>query len=1245
MTRNIRKVVSIVCAVAVLLSLCVVSMVGTTSAFKATDTPVGGTLKLDFENKTGISDGYTKVASNLYVADPADANNTVVKISGNATSNVEIGKADADTLDGSEAFVLQPKTEYVLTFKYKFGAGSYGCNADDVTPNQLAMTLYFGSQSAYSPSASKVEAKREVYNIDPAVNTETTTVGSGNVANNILKNDTDWMTFTFRFTTGDSVDGKDNLYINVPVRPNTQPYSFVTAYIDDVTIDIVDELEDLNNEYVFNFKQDATNTYWAPNSHNLMANSNSTSSKVDAAGAHLTVTNSNTAGTHSTWRQKVYVYDQDNGGYFQIKQDATYLVTLKYKVETVNSANATIGIGHTAAGDGTDPTRAPSASYGHVFAFFNNAWATHSAADMSTTRTITTTFEGNDANKNTWLAIIAHGDSGAANTFLIESVTVKEIRNSNGVAVVTFDSVGGKAVDADIYVAGTNSNQLPAATHTDSTKGFAGWYYDSAFKNPVGATLKAGAYTLYARWSSDVVTITFNNSGTVYTGNFAKNTPLARPDRPDSTMFFEGWYTDINFTNKVTAAPDFDCTLYAKYNYTYIQFNNGGMSDASYDLTGIVADPDDSDNKVLNLHTAAGSAQNFEIGMYDVAGAPAYRMPLVNSTYYIQFKYKVPAGNPGGRVMIYTGGQSRYNEDMSKNTIDGMTFTWDAESGANGTDWVTVSGYYTVGSNFYRERVNFTVQDKFYITIGSNGADGSANKEACNIYIDDIIVGVYSEEVPAGAVGIFFETNGENIAPLFGYTGDEVMMPEDPYLAGYKFIGWYTDMNFQNKFKSTTFGSETVTLYAKWELIDAIFDFETYNHIDTTSGRYNLVAEANGNHYIRYNYEQGLATSTAGPSNIARIIINNGGVRYTVMEGASYTISFRYLVEETTGSITFAAVTHQPNHTWTDSNELAGHLTVTDVTDGWTEGSFKVTARCLVPSANCLSLGIGGDATVYVDDIKIECSTNIANVYGSTSIVFNTNSDIEINPFNGNPGDAIVLPKPTRSGYKFGGWYADAGLTEKFTDKVYGDEDIVLYAKWLLGKFAESYENFPSYSESGISSAYMLYNGTTVGEAYDKNNVYAGSTSIFRDGTAAGIKAFTLCRESDLALTIGEQYTLTFYVKPENVTNAAGVINLIQMSYSTGVGAPSSTGFITDIGSLTAGKWQKVSYTFTATDEYVGISTSEGNDIYFDDFTVALKGYTGTTTGDSSVSPIIIMLMVVLAAGAMIVTGKKVFAK
>jgi hypothetical protein len=203
---------------------------------------------------------------------------------------------------------------------------------------------------------------------------------------------------------------------------------------------------------------------------------------------------------------------------------------------------------------------------------------------------------------------------------------------------------------------------------------------------------------------------------------------------------------------------------------------------------------------------------------------------------------------------------------------------------------------------------------------------------------------------------------------------------------------------------------------------------------------------------------------------------------------------------------------------------------------------------------------------------------------------------------------------------------------------------MTLYARWILASMSESFEEFPTdLAKTGVSSAYSLYTGSVSG--YDKANVKSGSTSIFRNGSSSGTKSFTICRDDDTKLAVGEQYTITFYVKPTKVSEATGVINLIEMNKKSSISTPTQTTPVKTVGDLKVGEWQKVSYTFTAKDEYIGISTTTGNDMYFDSFSVTLSGHVGSATGDNSISPIIIVFMLLLAAGAVVVTSKKVFAK
>lgn len=1235
MTRNIRKVVSIICAVALLLSLCAVSLTGVGQAFKATDTPVGGTLKLTFDGNKGVSDTSDRTNCN-YDVDPADPNNAVFRLRTNSSNspNLEIGKdANVSAYNGADAFTLQPDTQYVITFKYKFAKGSYR------NTNSLDIKLYTGVQSGWNPNVSKTELRCESV-IASADNGTADSQGRF-----VLNEATEWQTFKYVLYTDRTVT-KDNLYITLPNDQGSNTGN-VTCYIDDFTIDVVDESsgEDMmNNHFVFNYRNDTTGEVWAPNNHKILANSNTGASYVDAAGLHFTGSHSSAKDNSDAWRHVCGVYDVDNGGFLQFKEKTMYAITVKYKFESFNGATyARLAIARS-GNSGSASYNMNPAAFGpnnqHTLAPL--VWSDDATAPQSDWQYLSTVVDG-DSIKNSWLYLTMSTNlSGKAATALIESVTVEEVRNDEkGAVAISFNTGSGNFTYPMVVTAGSPVT-LPTPTTDTESVAFGGWYFDAELTEPVGADYapEAGSVTLYAMWSKDFVKVTTNNAGTITTTTMARGTVLQRPSRPNSKMFFEGWYTNLNFTHKVTEVPGDDCTLYAKYTHNYIGFNNGGVSNKTDAKIKIVDDPDDANNKVLLLTTQHSSSWNFELAGYDAAGAKAYQFPKTNTTYFISFKYKVKAGSCGGNIQVYTGEQSAYSGDHSKGST-GLNSSWDDAAGARGVDWVTVSGYYTVGDNFYRERVNFSVQNQLYFVL-DGCKEGKVNNGSPIIYIDDVVVGPVLTEAPEGAVTINYRTNSDEIDPSFGYPGEAYTAPEDPTLSAHKFLGWYTDKALKNEFTSKTFPNEDITLYAKWAMEDWVMDFDVYDN-SGNFGRYSHITDTD-NPYLYYNFEQGKSQSSAPASSLARFTLNKGSKDfYNCDKGVKYTIKFRYKVVEIEGSGNITPILSLKNNTWGDSKDQTGSIAISAPCD-WTNATIEFTANPMTDKTKCtyLSLGVSGDATYMFDDVTITASVDNANVYGSVVYMLDTLGGPDLQPASGDPGDPIELPTPTRAGYRFGGWYKESNLKEKFTDTVYGEEGGVLYAYWILGKFNESFEDLPTTIETqGISSAYTIYkNGT---DGFDKANVHSGSTSLFRKGDAAGSKSFTICRNGDLALGVGSQYTMTFWVKPAKTGDPSGTINLIGMTSNTSVSAPDSTKTITTVGELKEGEWQQVTYTFTADKKYIGIQTTAGNDIYFDDFTVTLHGYTGSSTGDSSVSPLVILMMVVLAAGALTVTGKKIF--
>ena len=522
-----------------------------------------------------------------------------------------------------------------------------------------------------------------------------------------------------------------------------------------------------------------------------------------------------------------------------------------------------------------------------------------------------------------------------------------------------------------------------------------------------------------------------------------------------------------------------------------------------------------------------------------------------------------------------------------------------------------------------------------------------------NTIVPGFVTNVYAEwKLAPGVVEINVRTNisefDEKYSQLVAYPGGKIVgfPTEKPAMVGQEFIGWFYDTGFTKAVDPNVAPNESCNVYAKWGKGNFVVDFDDFDRTGPSARAKFVTDSVTGNNYL--DWHVGWATTnTENTASLYCTYLNKLGTFYTVIADNEYTVTFKYKLLE--GIVTVGAVTHLKQNGWGD-RAVQGDGTAPTVTlnkvdaDNWQTASFTFTAKPANSQAVYLSLGIANHGHVLVDDIVVTSDFNTMNIYGS-AIIFDTNGGKKLNPISGAPGSKIALPTPSKPGYKFLGWYLDSTFTQKFTETVYGTDTVNLIAKWQLGKYTEGFEEFPNAIKGqAISGAYSIYNNKSAG--FDKSNVHSGEVSLFRKGNTAGVKAITTARDKQLELTVGETYTIEMYVKPTSIGDAAGVINMIGMSSYIGINTPSSTTPIAKIADLKEGEWNKITYTFTADSKFVGISTSAGNDMYIDDISVTLKGYTGSAnTGDSSVSPIVILVLVVLCAGALLVTGKKVFSK
>ena len=529
--------------------------------------------------------------------------------------------------------------------------------------------------------------------------------------------------------------------------------------------------------------------------------------------------------------------------------------------------------------------------------------------------------------------------------------------------------------------------------------------------------------------------------------------------------------------------------------------------------------------------------------------------------------------------------------------------------------------------------------------------------------VPDFVTDAYAVwQVKDGFVQFDFRSNVDEfdakMPVLVAKPGEPILNfpTEKPEASGQKFVGWYTDRTFTTMIDPNKAPAESCTLFAKWESTGEIIDFEEYpanwfkpdgrGSGGAATDRISIVTLDDGNHVLYYNFSSG--DNQSNTSSIAGAHLAQGDKRFRAVEGMQYTLKFKYKVLEAKASGSIGAVLSKNGSLWGNRQEQTGRMNYGKAEDKWLEGEFTFTAvyNAEATSDNCnyISIGCSNDCKIYIDDVVLICSFNQMNVYGS-AVIFDTNGGKDMDVFSGDVGTEMKLPTPVRPGYKFVGWFTDKELTKPLTQKTFGEETLFVYAKWQLGKFVEDFEEFPKTVMSvGVHGAYSLYTKSTAG--FDAANIKSGETSLFRNGATAGVKNFTAHRSTDLALTVGETYTLSFYVKPTSVGDVNGTISIMDLKTFTGINQGTIGAVVAKVSDLKQGEWNLVTYTFTATSEFIGLSTTAGNDMYFDDVTVTLKGYTGSAnTGDSSVSPIIVLMMVIVSAGALIVTGKKVFSK
>ena len=427
---------------------------------------------------------------------------------------------------------------------------------------------------------------------------------------------------------------------------------------------------------------------------------------------------------------------------------------------------------------------------------------------------------------------------------------------------VTFESNGGSAVP-EISVEYNNKAELP--TPTKEGYQFEGWYKEETFVTKFTSdNLVDTNLTLYAKWKLNVVVqyciVKFETNGgsTIEDLEVVKDSTIRVPLTVKANSILEGWYKDSEFTEMFNSNTivDQNMTLYAKWKestqtefftvrfdsdngsaiieelvekdhyavrpnnptkegYTFVNWVDSNGVTFNFN-TRIIADVD------LKAHYDSISDDNFVVS-FEANGGTSVSAIIVkkDSTIYPPLSVKEGFVLEGW----YTNKDLTNPFDSSTKITSNMTLY---------AKWKSIDGFNTYKVEFDpdngSDRFEATVEKgKKVIKPESPVKDGyifvNWVRESGDIFNFNTIIDQdyrlkanYKEATDVTKYIVKFDTQGGSaIESAIVEAGGKLELPVDPYMEGYKFIGWYTNVDYTTAFNSETPITSDMTLYARWE--------------------------------------------------------------------------------------------------------------------------------------------------------------------------------------------------------------------------------------------------------------------------------------------------------------------------------------------------------------------------------------------------------------------------------------------
>ena len=278
---------------------------------------------------------------------------------------------------------------------------------------------------------------------------------------------------------------------------------------------------------------------------------------------------------------------------------------------------------------------------------------------------------------------------------------------------------------------------------------------------------------------------------------------------------------------------------------------------------------------------------------------------------------------------------------------------------------------------------------------------------------------------------VTFDTDGGSEISAKSVNADEaVAQPDSPTKTGFVFDGWYTDSQLTTAWDFETKVTQDITLYAKWKILvlNVTFFTDGGTEISAQEVNYNETAVQPESDPTKENCTfDGWYTDRTYSTEFD----------FTTAITQDITIYAKWIVAEGNIEVKFET---------SGGSDIATQV----ITPGG-----KATKPATDPTKAHYKFGgwyDDADCSVSFDfDTELTQTTTLyARWIALYTVTFNTDGGSTISAQEVEPGTPITEPSPapTKTGFKFKGWYADKNLTTLYNFSYGVNESITIYAKW-----------------------------------------------------------------------------------------------------------------------------------------------------------------------------------------------------